>query len=55
LIAIGDREYGVNDLLRVIPQLPGVAVRFVARLRTNLVFYQPSPPRQPGQQGASRT
>jgi hypothetical protein len=54
VIAIGDREYGVNDLLRVIPQLPGVAVRFGTRLRTNLVFYQPPPPRQPGQKGASR-
>lgn len=54
IIGVGDREYGVNDLLRVVRQVPGVAVRFVARLRTNLVFYQPPPPRQPGQQGAPR-
>ncbi len=54
LIMVGDREYGVNDLLRVVPQLPGVRVRSVTRLRTNLVFYQPPPPRQPGQKGASR-
>ena len=54
LIVIGDREYGVNDVLRVVPKLPGVPVRFVARLRTNLVFYEPPPPRQAGQKGASR-
>ena len=54
VIALGDREYGVNDVLRVIPKLPGVPVHFVARLRTNLVFYQPPPPRQPGQKGAPR-
>ena len=54
VIAVGDREYGVNDLLRVVPQLPGVPVRFVARLRTNLVFYQAPPPRVPGQKGATR-
>ena len=54
VIAVGDREYGVNDILRVIPKLPGVPIHFVARLRTNLVFYEPPPPRQPGQKGASR-
>jgi hypothetical protein len=54
VIAVGDREYGVNDLLRVVPHLPGVSARFVARLRTNLVFYQAPPPRAPGQKGASR-
>ncbi len=54
VIAVGDREYGVNAILRVVPLLPGVPVRFVARLRTNLVFYQAPPPRQPGQKGASR-
>jgi hypothetical protein len=53
VIAVGDREYGVNDILRVVPKLPGVPVHFVARLRTNLVFYQP-PPRSPGQKGAPR-
>ena len=54
LIGVGDREYGVNAVLRVVPQLPGVPVRFVARLRTNLVFYQTPPPRMPGQKGAPR-
>ena len=54
LIAVGDREYGVNDVLRVVPHLPGVPVIFVVRLRTNLVFYQAPPPRQPGQKGAAR-
>ncbi len=54
LLVVGDREYGVNDVLRVVPRLPGVPVRFVARLRTNLVFYEPPPPRQVGQKGASR-
>jgi len=54
IIGVGDREYGVNDALRVVPQLPGVAVHGVVRLRTNLVFYQPPPPRRPGQKGAPR-
>ncbi len=54
VIAVGDREYGVNDIVRVVPKLPGVAVRFVARLRTNLVFYQAPPPRSAGQKGAPR-
>lgn len=54
MIALGDREYGVNDVLRVVPKLPGVPVHFVARLRTNLVFYTPPPARQPGQKGAPR-
>jgi hypothetical protein len=54
VIAVGDREYGVNDVLRVVPHLPGVPLRFVARVRTNLVFYQAPPPRQVGQKGATR-
>ena len=54
IIGVGDREYGVNDVLGVVPQVPGVPLRFVARLRTNLVFYQPPPPRRPGQKGAPR-
>ncbi len=54
LIVVGDREYGVTDVLRVVPQLPGVPVSFIARLRSNLVFYQPPPPRQPRQRGATR-
>ena len=54
LIMVGDREYGVNDLLRVVPKLPGVPVIGVARVRTNLVFYQAPPPCEPGKQGATR-
>ncbi len=54
LIAIADREYGVNDVLRVVPYLPGVPITFIARVRRNLVFYQPPPPRRPGQRGAPR-
>lgn len=55
LLVVADREYGVTDVLRVVPQLPGVPVTVVARVRRNLVFYQPPPPRQPGQTGAART
>lgn len=54
LIGVGDREYGGNAVLRVVPHVPGVPTRFVARLRTNLVFYHAPPPRQPGQRGAPR-
>lgn len=54
IIGVGDREYGVDDLLRVIPKLPGVPVSTVTRVRSNLVFYQAPPPRQPGQRGRSR-
>ena len=54
LLLVGDREYGVNDLLRSVPQLPAGKVMWTARLRSNLVFYLPPPPRQPGQKGASR-
>jgi hypothetical protein len=54
IIGVGDREYGVNDLLRVVPKLPGVSVRTVTRVRSNLVFYQAPPPRQPGTRGRAR-
>ncbi len=54
IIGVGDREYGVDDLLRVVPKLPGVPVTTVTRVRSNLVFYQAPPPRQPGQRGRSR-
>ena len=54
LLLVGDREYGVNEILRVVPQLPAGKVRWVARLRSNLVFYLPPPARQPGQRGAAR-
>ena len=54
IIGIGDREYGVDDLLRVCPKLPGVRITTVTRVRSNLVFYQAPAPRQPGQLGRSR-
>jgi hypothetical protein len=54
IIGVGDREYGVDDLVRVIPKLPGVPVTTVTRVRSNLVFYQSPPPRQAGQRGRSR-
>jgi hypothetical protein len=54
VIVIADRAYGVNDVLRVVPHLPGVVVTVVARVRSNLVFYQPPPPRQARQRGATR-
>jgi hypothetical protein len=54
LLVVGDREYGVNDLLALAPELPPAQLNWVVRLRTNLVFYLPPPPRQPGQKGAPR-
>ncbi len=55
LLIVGDREYGVDEILQVVPQLEGGKVTWVARLRSNLVFYLPPPPRLPGQKGRSRT
>lgn len=54
LLAVGDREYGVDDLLRLAPTVPAERLNWVVRLRTNLVFYLPPPPRQAGQKGAPR-
>ncbi|MDQ5852383.1 MAG: transposase [Chloroflexota bacterium] len=54
LLVVGDREYGVNEILRRVRQVPGVPVTWVTRLRTNLVFYQAPPPRAPGQKGRPR-
>jgi DDE superfamily endonuclease len=54
MIVVADREYGVKDVLRVVPQLPGVPITVVARVRSNLVFSQPPAPRPPGQKGAPR-
>ena len=54
LIVVADREYGVNDVLRVVPHLPGSPITVVARVRSNLVFYQRPPPRDPQQKGAPR-
>ena len=55
LLLVGDREYGVDEVLRVVPELEGAKVSWAARVRSNLVFYQPPPPRQPGQKGRART
>jgi hypothetical protein len=54
ILMVGDREYGVDEVLRVVPDLEGAKVTWSARLRSNLVFYLPPPPRQPGQKGRSR-
>jgi hypothetical protein len=54
LLLVGDREYATDEILRVVPHLEGVKVTWSARLRSNLVFYQPPPPRQAGQKGAPR-
>lgn len=54
IIGVGDREYGVDDMLRVIPNLPGVPISTVTRVRSNLVFYQAPDPRQVGQRGRTR-
>ncbi len=54
LVLVGDREYGVDEILRVVPQLEGATVTWTARLRRNLVFYLPPPP-QTGQKGRPRS
>ncbi len=54
VIGVGDREYGVDDMLRVIPKLPGVPLTTVTRVRSNLVFYQAPAPRVAGQRGRTR-
>jgi hypothetical protein len=54
LLLVGDREYGVDEVLRVVPHLEGAKVTWSARVRSNLVFYLPPPPRQPGQKGRAR-
>jgi hypothetical protein len=54
LLLLADREYGVNELLEVEAALPEGQFATVERLRSNLVFYQPPPPRRPGQKGAPR-
>ena len=52
LLLVGDREYGVNELLALFAELPASKLGAVVRLRSNLVFYQPPAARQPGQKGA---
>ena len=54
LLLVGDREYGADEILRVVPQLAGAKVTWTARLRSNLVFSLPPPPRPVGQKGAPR-
>ncbi|HEV2124794.1 MAG TPA: transposase, partial [Chloroflexota bacterium] len=54
LIAIADRAYGITDVLRIVPQLPGVAVTMLTRVRSNRVCDQLPPPRRPGQRGRPR-
>jgi hypothetical protein len=54
VLMVGDREYGVDEVLRVVPEVEGAKVTWTARLRSNLVFFLPPPPRQVGQKGRSR-
>lgn len=54
LLLVGDRAYGADAILRVVPQVEGAKVTWTTRLRSNLVFYLPPPPRQRGQKGAPR-
>src|SRR5215212_4662250 len=54
LLVVGDREYGVDDVLRLGATVASARLNWVVRLRTNLVFYQPPPPREPGPKGAPR-
>jgi hypothetical protein len=54
VLLVGDREYGVDDLLDLFAVHPPGQLSCVVRLRSNLVFYQPPPPRRPGQKGAPR-
>lgn len=54
ILMVGDREYGVNEILRIVPEVPSGKVTWSVRLRSNLVFYEPPPPREPGQKGAPR-
>jgi hypothetical protein len=54
VLGVGDREYGVNEVLRVASEVPTARLNWVVRLRTNLVFYLPPPQRQPHQKGAPR-
>lgn len=55
IIGIGDREYGVDELLCSVPEVPGAKVTWGAWVRSNLVFYLPPPPSQPGQKRRSHT
>jgi len=54
LLLVGDREYAADEILRVVPQVEGAKVTWTARLRSNMVFSLPPPPRQMGQKGAPR-
>ena len=54
LLLVGDREYGVDEVLRRVPEVEGAKLTWSARVRSNLVFYLPPPPRQPGQKGRAR-
>jgi hypothetical protein len=54
VLAVGDREYGVNDLLELFADQPAGTLSCVVRVRSNLVFYLPPALRAPGQKGAPR-
>jgi hypothetical protein len=54
VLAVGDREYGVDDLLALFADQPAGKLSCVVRVRSNLVFYVPPAARTPGQKGAPR-
>ena len=54
VLAVGDREYGVDDLLTLFGEQPAGTLSCVVRVRSNLVFYLPPAAREPGQKGAPR-
>ena len=54
VLAVGDREYGVDALLDVFAEQPAGKLSCVMRVRSNLVFYLPPAARAPGQKGAPR-
>jgi hypothetical protein len=54
VLAVGDREYGVDALLTLFAEQPAGKLSCVMRVRSNLVFYRPPAPRVPGQKGAPR-
>ena len=50
LVLVGDSSYAVLDLLHCCQSL-AQPVTLIARLRLDAAFYEPAPPRQPGQNG----
>ena len=51
VLAVGDREYGVDELLTLFAEQPAGKLSCVVRVRSNLVFYVPPPPGSQGRRG----